>query len=56
MLKASGKILVMRMSSLGDLILIIPLLKSLREVGDEVRAHSRAATDQKASLQEIPNR
>ena len=32
------------------------LLKSLREVGDEVRAHSRAATDQKASLQEIPNR
>jgi hypothetical protein len=32
------------------------LLKSLREVGDEVRAHSRAATDQKASLQEFPNR
>ncbi len=32
------------------------LLKSLREVGDEVRAHSRASADQKASLQEIPNR
>ncbi len=32
------------------------LLRSLREVGDEVRARSRAGTDQKASLQETPNR
>jgi len=32
------------------------LLKSLRQVGDEVRAHNRAASEQKASLQETPNR
>ena len=32
------------------------LLKSLRQVGDEVRAHNRATSDQKASLQETPNR
>jgi hypothetical protein len=32
------------------------LLKSLRQVGDEVRAHNRAASDQKASLEETPNR
>jgi hypothetical protein len=32
------------------------LLRSLREVGDEVRARNRASADQKASLQEAPNR
>jgi hypothetical protein len=32
------------------------LLKSLRAVGDEVRARSRTSTDQKAALQETPNR
>jgi hypothetical protein len=34
------------------------VLRSLRQVGDEVRAHSRAAAigDPKAELQGIPNR
>ncbi len=39
MQKASGKILVIRLSSLGDLVLIMPMLKSLREGLPQAQIH-----------------